>query len=117
MLENGRITYEFEYEPGKVLVHPVLDRLAFVLDSNGVKIHWLTDGAYERTGLTPDNLRHEPENRRGPATLPLKPRKWNRLVLRLTGDRLTLELNDQAIYERTLSRPINARSACSTMPM
>ena len=31
MLENGRITYEFEYEPGKVLVHPVLDRLAFVL--------------------------------------------------------------------------------------
>ena len=56
MLENGRITYEFEYEPGKVLVHPVLDRLAFVLDSEGVKIHWLTDGAYERTGLTPENL-------------------------------------------------------------
>ena len=39
----------------------------------------------------------------------MKPRKWNRLVLRLTGDHLTLELNDQAIYEPTLE-PTNQRT-------
>jgi hypothetical protein len=109
MLENGRISYEFFVQPGKALVHPVVDRLVFVLESAGVRIHWLTDGAYERTGLTPDNRADEPENRRGPATLPLKPRAWNRIVLGLDGDRVTLELNGQPIYERRLE-PTNQRT-------
>ncbi len=91
------------------MVHPVLDRLGFVIEPEGVKIHWLTDGAYERTGLTPENLHDEPENRRGPSSLPLKPKAWNRLVLSLAGDRVTLKLNDQAIFERTLE-PTNQRS-------
>ena len=108
MLEDGQIAYEFYYEPGKVMVHPALDRLAFLLEPDGVKIHRLTDGAFERTGLAPDNITEEPENRRGPASLPLKPNAWNRLVLKLSGDKVTLELNDQAIYERTLE-PTNQR--------
>ena len=60
MLEDGQIAYEFYYEPGKVMVHPALDRLAFLLEPDGVKIHRLTDGAYERTGLTPDNTATSP---------------------------------------------------------
>jgi hypothetical protein len=102
MVEDGRIAYEFYSDPGKVMVHPALDRLAFLLEPDGVKTHWLTDGAHERSGLSPDNNREEPENRRGPASVPLKPGAWNRLVLSLTGDRVTLQLNDQAIYEHTL---------------
>jgi hypothetical protein len=102
ILEDGRVAYEFYYDPGKVMVHPALDRLAFLLEADGVKVHWLTDGAFERTGLQPDNRREEAENRRGPASLPLKPKAWNRLVLSLSADRVGLELNDQAIYERAL---------------
>jgi hypothetical protein len=109
LLEDGRITYEFYYEPGKVLVHPALDRLAFLLEPDGVKVHWLTDGAHERTGLAPDNLHEEPENRRGLSSLPLKPRAWNSLALSLAGDRVTIELNDRVITERPLE-PINQRS-------
>ncbi|MGP0063330.1 MAG: DUF1583 domain-containing protein [Isosphaeraceae bacterium] len=109
MLEDGRISYEFYHDPGRTMVHPVLDRLAFVLGPEGVKIHWLTDGAYERNGLTPDNLHDEPENRRGPASLPLKPKAWNRLVLELAGDRVTLTLNHQLIDERSLE-PTNQRT-------
>ena len=56
MLEDGRIAYEFYYEPGKAMVHPSLDRLAFLLEPDGVQVHRLTDGAYERTGLAPDNV-------------------------------------------------------------
>jgi hypothetical protein len=102
MLEDGEIVYEFFYEPGKAAAHPTLDRLAFLLDPDGVKIHRLTDAQHERSGLAPDNVAVEPENRRGPASLPLKARDWNRLMLRLSGDRVSLRLNGQLIYERTL---------------
>jgi hypothetical protein len=102
MLEDGEISYDFFYEPGKAVTHPALDRLAFLLEPDGVRIHRLTDAQYERTGLSADNVVVEPENRRGPASLPLKAREWNRLALRLSGDRVALRLNDQLIYERAL---------------
>jgi hypothetical protein len=92
-----------------VMVHPALGRLAFLLEPDGVKVHLLTDGAYERSGLTADNARDEPECRRGPTSLPLKPSAWNQLVLSVTGDKVTLELNGQPIYER-LIEPLNQRS-------
>ena len=43
MLEDGEIGYEFYYDPGKAMVHPGLDRLAFLLEPDGVKVHRLTD--------------------------------------------------------------------------
>src|SRR5690606_4286892 len=39
--EDGTIEYEFLYEPGRTCVHPALDRLAFVLAPDGVRIHWI----------------------------------------------------------------------------
>ncbi len=108
LLEDGSVEYEFYYEPGATLVHPALDRLAFLLAPEGVKVHWLTDGAYERTGLAPDNSAAEPENRRGPEKLPLRARDWNRLKLTLAGDRVTLRLNDVAVYQRAVE-PTNQR--------
>jgi len=47
------IEYEFYYEPGKTLVHPALDRLTFLLDPAGVRVHWLTDAQFDRTRLGP----------------------------------------------------------------
>jgi tetratricopeptide (TPR) repeat protein len=102
LLEDGAIEYEFYYEPGKALVHPALDRLAFLLEPDGVRVHTLTDGAYERTGLAPDNRTTEPANRRGPATLPLAAGGWNRLKLVLEGERVSVWLNDTAVYQRAL---------------
>ena len=37
------LRYEFFHEPGKTHVHPSLGRLAFLLEPDGVKLHWLTD--------------------------------------------------------------------------
>jgi hypothetical protein len=102
MLEDGTIEYEFYYEPEKTLVHPALDRLCLMLDPKGVRVHWLTDGASERTYLKPDNVTTEPANRRGPAELPLKPKAWNKVALSLAGDTLTLRLNDVEIYQRPI---------------
>ncbi len=88
MLEDGRITYEFYHDPGKAMVHPSLDRLAFLIEAEGVRVHRLTDGAYERSGLAPDNITDEPQNRRGPSPLPLKPKAWNRLSVEIKGDKV-----------------------------
>jgi len=42
MLEDGSIEYEFLYRPGEVMTHPTLDRLVFLVEPKGVRIHWLT---------------------------------------------------------------------------
>jgi tetratricopeptide (TPR) repeat protein len=102
VLEDGEVEYEFYYEPGKVGVHPALDRLTFLLDPSGVRIHWLTDAQFDRTGALPDNVSDEPANRRGPQALPLKEREWNRLKLAVKGDDATLSLNGVEIYHRQL---------------
>lgn len=102
MLEDGSLEYEFWYEPGESVAHPALDRLCFLLDPAGVKIHWLTDGRYDQTNMTPDNMVTEPANRRGPERLPLNPVAWNRIKLTLNKDTIDLALNDELIYQRTL---------------
>jgi hypothetical protein len=50
MLEDGTISYEFYYEPGKAAVHPTLDRLSLLLEEDGVQVHWLTDAQPHRSG-------------------------------------------------------------------
>lgn len=102
MLEDGTIDYEFIYSPETILTHPSIDRLAFLLRPDGVKVHWITDGKYDQTGLSPTNVFEEPDNRRGPDQLPLIVGDWNHLQLQLSGDTVTLSLNDQVVYERVL---------------
>ena len=109
ILEDGEIEYEFFFEPGKAMVHPTLDRLAFLINPDGVSLHRLTDLPYERAGLVPGNVATEPARRRGPASPPIRPKAWNRLKLTLVGDVLALNLNDVLIYERPVE-PTNART-------
>ena len=96
------LTYEFLYEPGQAMVHPAVDRLAFLLEPAGVKVHWMTTQFDELSGLTADNAAEEPGNRRGAPTLPLKTGQWNTVKLALRAARLSIELNGQPIYERAL---------------
>lgn len=109
LFEDGEISYEFFFEPDRAMVHPAVGRLALMLEPDGVKRHWLTDAQYERTGLAADNVAVEPECRRGPATLPLKAKAWNRVTLALAGDTITLRVNGELIYARALE-PTNLRN-------
>jgi hypothetical protein len=108
MLEDGEISYEFFHEPDKSMTHPAVDRLAFLIEPDGVKLHRLTDAQYERGGLAAGNAAIESDCRRGPASLPLKVREWNKMAVSLAGDRISLRLNGELIYERTLE-PTNQR--------
>lgn len=102
MLEDGVIEYEFYYQPGHHHVHPALDRLTFLLDPGAVRIHWCTDGAFDQTGLAPDNTFDEPENQRHNGALPLKANDWNHLKLQLSGSDVDLVLNGQPVFQRRL---------------
>ncbi len=100
--DGDAITYEFLYEPGQVMVHPAIDRMAFLLEPDGVKLHWMTAGGNDLSGLPADNAIDEPANRRGPSPLPLKPGQWNAVKLAVSGGRVAIELNGQAVYERAM---------------
>ncbi len=103
-LHDGDVlSYEFLYEPDQVMVHPALDRLVFLVEPGGVRLHWMTEDSYsDLSGLPADNTAEEPQNRRGPKVLPLKRGDWNRLALAIEAGKATLELNGQTIYEQPL---------------
>ena len=117
MLEDGEISYEFFYAPDlttevedrtqrvfvngglrntqrtikyQTHVHPALDRLVCLLEPDGVKIHWLTDGKFDRTGRMPDNRTEVDTSAAGkrPAKMPLKIQDWNAVSF-VKGDTLT----------------------------
>lgn len=102
MLEDGSIEYEFFYKEGESLTHPAIDRTAFMLETDGVRIHRVTNGVFDRTGLSPDNMTTESANRRGPAALPLLDNQWNRVRVQLSGNIIDLYLNDEHIYHHPL---------------
>lgn len=100
LLEGESVRYESFHQPGEVDVHPALGRLAFLIEPDGVRIHWITDGPGEWTGLPEDNATLEPLNRRGPRPLPLRENAWNQVALQRAGGKVIVSLNDAVIYER-----------------
>jgi hypothetical protein len=101
---RDQLRYEFFYQPGQIMVHPSLGRLAFLLEPDGVRLHWLTAGGdKDWTGLPSDNAIDVPAERRGPAKVPLKTGAWNAVQVDMTDNGVKLELNGTVIYERNLS--------------
>ena len=102
LLEDGVVEYDFYYVPGKVVAHPALDRLAFLLEPDGVRLHGITDREYDRFHNDPANSYVDESARRGPAQLPLVPDEWNQMQFSLKGDIVQLVLNEELIYEHKL---------------
>lgn len=102
MVEDGEISYEFLYRPDQTIVHPAIGRLALLLQDDGIREHWVTDGQFDRTGLRPDNYTIDKFAQRGPPALPLRADTWNRILFRLTGETIRVILNDVMVYERPI---------------
>ncbi len=107
LLDGETVSYEFFHDDGKTTVHPALGRLAFLMETAGVRMHWLTDNDNEWTGLAPDNAIVEPLNRRGPRSLPLKNADWNSVTMKLTEGKVSLSLNGEEICERPVEDMAN----------
>jgi hypothetical protein len=133
MLEDGEISYEFYYDPemkielppsnyfnslgaaapkrtarGKALVHPALDRMVCLIEPDGVKVHWLTDGRWDRTGLKAGNIDPATSQGGAGAKLPLKQGDWNLVKFATKGDQVTVELNGTHVFSREIE-PTNLR--------
>lgn len=102
LIEDGSIDYEFFYRPGEMHVHPTLDRLAFLFEPDGVRFHWVTDGEYDRTEVSPDNSVSLDDGQPTTEQLPLKPDDWNAVRLSLLGQTVSLTLNGELILQREL---------------
>lgn len=100
--DTGAVEYDFFYTPGSNETHPALDRLAFLLQHDGVRLHWITDSPLDQSQFAPDNLMDEPASRPGPGEIPLRPDAWNHVTLSVTGSLVSLRLNGQLVFERTL---------------
>jgi hypothetical protein len=104
-LRSGEaVRYEFLYDPGTSGTHPAIWRLAFLLDPEGVRMHWITDGDLISawSGLKYDNSIAEPQHRRGNAPLPLKSSEWNAVRVALQANDFSIELNGVEICRRPL---------------
>jgi Tol biopolymer transport system component len=100
LLEDGAIEYDFFYEAGRMMVFPALDRLAFLVDPQGVSLHRITDDICERKDLSPDNvITKAASNKRPPQ---LRSGDWNQMRVEIAGQIATLSLNGQPIFEYEL---------------
>ena len=115
--EDGSVEYDFFYQPENVHTHPALGRLAFLLNSDGVRLHCIADSPFDQTDLPPDNAleaagqvfnlsekQKEWDSNLSPnAKLPLRSGDWNHVKLSVAGDMVVLELNGRQIYDGALA--------------
>ena len=104
LCEQETFSYEFFYAPGTQMTHPSVGRLAFLLEPDGVNLHWIGNPNWDDAviGIVTENRVTEADCRRGPAKLPLKENDWNKVSVKLNGDKVSIALNDTEVYERPL---------------
>ena len=100
MLSGDKLSWEFQYTPGQSGCHPALGQLAFLLNPDGVKLHWITDAEHEWAPLAADNAVVESSSQRGPDQLPLRENDWNKAELSIDGRTVRLVLNGELVLER-----------------
>ncbi|WP_442505325.1 DUF1583 domain-containing protein [Novipirellula sp. SH528] len=102
---DANIAYEFQYHPEGIGVHPVLGRTVFLITPNGVRLHELTDGRFDKSQLRPDNV-SELATQSSPSSLETEPKLgWNSAEMQIRDRRVTLTLNGQQVGQWELPTP------------
>ena len=109
LLDGDRVTYEFWYERGhnSTHVHPTLGQMAFLLEPDGLNLHWMTSRNSEdnRYSLPTDNRLVDESIRKGPISL--KEKDWNNVELSFKNDVVTINVNGKAAGELKFERENN----------
>jgi len=101
LLEDGVIEYEFEYQPGRTNVAPAIGHRAFLIEPDGIRLHQITNGVWDTTGLDPLNRSDVMSNASSATAFPLQT-GWNALRLIVRGNQLSVELNRQPVLKTAL---------------
>lgn len=107
LADGDRIQYEFWYESGKnpVHVHPVIGRLVFLIDSDGLNLHWLNQRSAQEVsddGIPADNILADESIRRGRVLL--IEQDWNQAEIVFKNSTINLSLNGSLIGQYKLER-------------
>ena len=108
LLNGEKLDYEFFYRKGEKVVHPAIGRTAFVLQADGIQLHWMNSSNFQgraqgaNSGFDDDNQFDVPEYRKGPAALPLKDADWNKVTLERLEEVISVSLNGTKVYEYPL---------------
>ncbi len=106
LLEDGIIEYDFlydsEFPDNQRGVHPAIGRLAFVLGTDRVSEHVISNGIYGHDGIDLGNTQVFENYHLSKGPLPLKV-GVNHMKVTVKGNELLLNLNDTDIYRRHLS--------------
>jgi len=102
MREDGTIDYDFYWQDEQSEVHPVVGDVAFLVDSDGVKAHRITDGKFEATNRDPAATLVMPGRLKILNKPALRQREFNQLQLQLKGDVATLSVNQAPVAEYQL---------------
>ena len=97
LVYDCEISYEFFFREGASHVHPAIGRRVFLLDSDGVKTHWVTNGVYDSTTLDPLN-----SSSNSSRPLRLRSNAWNTTTVQIKGDAVSISVNDEPHYSGSL---------------
>ena len=99
VLEDGELEWDAFYTSGEVEVHPSIGRIVFIIRSDGVRLHRLTEGLYESSGIAADN---ESPIEGAANEVDLKEKSWNHFKLAIAGDELRLSVNHKEVAQYPL---------------
>ncbi|MCA9039549.1 MAG: DUF1583 domain-containing protein, partial [Planctomycetaceae bacterium] len=100
ILDKDIVRYEFFYEQGKTETHPALGRMAFLIDPDQVRLHWIIrEDKPHWSGLQFDNSVPLKAGEQLVDQIPLKEGEWNQLQLEYRDKQVRLVLNEVPIVE------------------
>lgn len=104
LLEGETFKYEFFREGDRVVSHPSLGQLAFMIEPDGVKTHWLALGTFDNDyrRIKNDNSVVESEYQRGPKNVPVKEGDWNSVTMSRRDNQVEFTLNGELIFARPI---------------
>jgi len=102
-LEDGDVvSYEFYHEPEEFMVHPSVGRVAYLIEPNGLELHWLTGPGDHARGVDSTNRALDPGLKIHTPRPNLKPRAWNSMTVAIEKGAVHLNLNGQKLASGTL---------------
>ncbi|MFO0998996.1 MAG: DUF1583 domain-containing protein [Planctomycetaceae bacterium] len=104
LLDGETISYEFYREGEQIGIHPSIGSLAFLLEPDGVKTHWIASGIFDSDffRIANDNSVVETEYQRGPKELPLRNGDWNLVSMSRRNESVEIVLNGELVFSRPL---------------
>ena len=109
LLEDGEFEFESFYKAGEFESHPSVGTSAFIVSPDGIEVR-KTNGDQNWKGDEIENSQSTSTESYETRPVELKEDDWNKFVVKLTGDRITLTVNDNEVLQHDIEDPAEKRN-------